>query len=252
VLEKEIMIKNILLAFLVGITSFTSISWNSINNYPIIASSFTFDNYAQDLYKELNDTNLKFEAFDYALKGYLKLATKNELQNSDFLTIIDMSLSSNSNRFFIINIKDKKIIHQSRVAHGQNTGLEYAQKFSNTINSHQTSLGFYKTAETYQGKHGLSLRLDGLEFSNNNARKRAIVIHAADYVSESFINSNGRLGRSYGCPSLPRKDYKKIIEKIKEGSALFIYYPNKTYLNKSSLANSNKDDLDISNLIASN
>lgn len=246
------MIKNILLAFLVGITSFTSISWNSINNYPIIASSFTFDNYAQDLYKELNDTNLKFEAFDYALKGYLKLATKNELQNSDFLTIIDMSLSSNSNRFFIINIKDKKIIHQSRVAHGQNTGLEYAQKFSNTINSHQTSLGFYKTAETYQGKHGLSLRLDGLEFSNNNARKRAIVIHAADYVSESFINSNGRLGRSYGCPSLPRKDYKKIIEKIKEGSALFIYYPNKTYLNKSSLANSNKDDLDISNLIASN
>lgn len=246
------MIKNILLVFLVGITSFTSISWNSINNYPIIASSFTFDNYAQDLYKELNDTNLKFEAFDYALKGYLKLATKNELQNSDFLTIIDMSLSSNSNRFFIINIKDKKIIHQSRVAHGQNTGLEYAQKFSNTINSHQTSLGFYKTAETYQGKHGLSLRLDGLEFSNNNARKRAIVIHAADYVSESFINSNGRLGRSYGCPSLPRKDYKKIIEKIKEGSALFIYYPNKTYLNKSSLANSNKDDLDISNLIASN
>ena len=108
-------------------------------------------------------------------------------------------------------MKTQQLEYKSLVAHGRNSGLEYANRFSNKISSHQTSLGFYRTAETYIGKHGFSLRLDGLEFSNSNARKRAVVIHQADYASANFIKRNGRLGRSYGCPSLPKKDYRTIL-----------------------------------------
>jgi len=231
------MVKNVLVILFVGIISFTNISWNtkSYTKEPITDS---FSTYSQNLYKELNIPELRFDVFEFALKGYLKLNDNNNLRNSNILTIIDMSKSSKSKRFFIIDIKNKEVIHKSIVAHGQNSGLEFAKNFSNKVNSHKTSLGFYKTAETYFGKHGLSLRLDGLEFSNSNARKRAIVIHSADYVSNVFINNNGRLGRSWGCPSLPKKDYSKIIEKIKEESVLFIYYPNQEYLESSKLVNS--------------
>ena len=123
------------------------------------------------------------------------------------------------------------------MAHGRNSGQEFARNFSNKVGSFKSSIGFYKTAETYTGKHGLSLRLDGLEYSNSNARARAIVIHAADYVSTNFIEQNGRLGRSLGCPSLPKKDYHQVVHKIKNGSLLFIYYPEADYLKKSKLAN---------------
>lgn len=202
-----------------------------------LISSNSFTSYSSILYNKLNDNALSFEAFKFGLKGYLKLQNEHQLKNSKYLTIVDMSSSSNNERFFIINMNTQEIEHKSLVAHGRNSGLEYAEKFSNIKSSHQTSLGFYKTAETYIGKHGVSLRLDGLEYSNNKARERAIVIHAADYATENFIARNGRLGRSYGCPSLPTDGYEKVIEKIKEGSCLFIYYPQKTYLIKSKLAN---------------
>ncbi len=231
-------IKTILFLFFVGTISLTSISWNTnnITTNPIVDS---FNTYSQDLYKELNTPELQYDVFEYALKGFLQIHQNSNLKKTTILSIIDMSKSSNTERFFIIDIKNKQVLHKSIVAHGQNSGFEFAKNFSNKINSHKTSLGFYKTAETYFGKHGLSLRLDGLEYSNNNARKRAIVIHAADYVSDAFIKNNGRLGRSWGCPSLPKKDYNKIIEKIKEESILFIYYPNLEYLNSSKLVKNN-------------
>ncbi len=232
------MVKNVLVILFVGIISFTNISWNT-KSYAKEPITDSFSTYSQNLYKELSIPELRFDVFEFALKGYLKLNENNNLKNSNILTIIDMSKSSKFKRFFIIDIKNKEVIHKSVVAHGQNSGLEFAKNFSNKVNSHKTSLGFYKTAETYFGKHGLSLRLDGLEFSNSNARKRAIVIHSADYVSNVFIKNNGRLGRSWGCPSLPKKDYNKIIEKIKEESVLFIYYPNQEYLKTSKLVNSN-------------
>ena len=196
-----------------------------------------FTSYSTKLYHKIDDNDINFEAFTYGLKGYLKLQHEKKLGNTKYLTIIDMSVSANTKRFYIINMETLQVEHKSLVAHGRNSGLEYANRFSNNMNSHQTSLGFYKTAETYVGKHGFSLRLDGLEFSNNKARKRAIVIHEADYTSENFIKRNGRLGRSYGCPSLPKKDYKIIIGKIKNGSCLFIYYPKDSYLKKSKLVN---------------
>ena len=226
--------KKIFLFLLVGTFYFSTVSWEAIPVDPEENSEIT-TSASLTIYQQLNNSDLKFEVFEYALSGYLKLVSQNKLKNSKYLTIIDMGMSSNEERLFIINMSENRIEHQSIVAHGRSSGNEFAKIFSNTVNSHQSSIGFYQTAETYFGKHGLSLRLDGLEYSNDNARKRAIVIHSADYVSESFIKKFGRLGRSYGCPSLPKKDYKEIIQKIKVGSALFIYYSDQDYLNKSSL-----------------
>ena len=196
-----------------------------------------FKTFAENLYEALDDPDLEYDPFEKALKGYLKLQKEGEIEENSYLTVIDMSISANRNRFFLIDVENKKIIHKSIVAHGRNSGGEFAKYFSNKVGSFQSSIGFYRTAETYQGKHGLSLRLDGLEYSNSNARKRAIVIHAADYVSSMFIKKNGRLGRSLGCPSLPQKNYDQIVHKIKNGSLLFIYYPEDTYLKNSILAN---------------
>lgn len=196
-----------------------------------------FELYAKTLYQELNEPDLEYDAFETGLKGYVKLKEEGQIKEHSLLTVIDMSVSANRNRFFLIDVEHKKILHKSIVAHGRNSGEEYAKYFSNEVGSFKSSIGFYRTGETYHGKHGLSLRLDGLEYTNNNARKRAIVVHAADYVSSVFIKNNGRLGRSLGCPSLPKENYNEVIHKIKEGSLLFIYYPEENYLKKSLLAN---------------
>ncbi len=197
-----------------------------------------FEEYTLSLYQKLNDPDLKIDAFEMAMKGFFKLEKDKKLKNERYLSIIDMSLSANDDRFFLIDLKEQRIIRKSKVAHGRNSGGKYAKSFSNKSGSYKTSLGFYKTAEVYTGKHGKSLRLDGLEDSNSNARKRAIVIHSADYVSDKFIASYGRLGRSLGCPALPKEGFSGVIDKIKEGSILFIYYPHKHYLSSSTLINS--------------
>ena len=114
------------------------------------------------------------------------------------------------------------------MAHGRNTGDEYANSFSNAAESFKSSLGFYATAEIYKGKHGISLKLDGLEKGiNNNARERAVVMHGADYVANSFIKNHQRLGRSLGCPAIPVAFTKEIINTIKDKSCLFIYHPSR-------------------------
>ena len=197
-----------------------------------------FKEYSLSLYQKLNDPDLKIDALEMAMKGFFKLEKDRKIKNERYLSIIDMSLSANVDRFFLIDLKEQKIIRKSKVAHGRNSGGKYAKSFSNKSGSYQTSLGFYKTAEVYNGKHGKSLRLDGLEESNCNARKRAIVIHSADYVSNKFIANYGRLGRSLGCPALPKEGFSDVIDKIKEGSILFIYYPHKHYLSTSALINS--------------
>ncbi len=182
----------------------------------------------ESVYNNLKSNDFMYpskESFTKALEGYHHMKEKRFL-NKDILTIIDFSLSSSEKRLWVIDIKENSILFQSLVAHGRNSGNEFALLFSNKPESHKSSLGFYATGETYYGKHGYSMRLDGLEEGiNNNARKRAIVIHGAAYVSESFIQQNGRLGRSFGCPSLPKEDTKKIIDLIKNESCLFIYYP---------------------------
>jgi hypothetical protein len=167
--------------------------------------------------------HIKRPALVYALQGFDMFS---EGVREDVMIIIDFSLPSTEERFFAINPQTGELLYKKLVAHGQGTGDLYARNFSNKEGSHQSSLGFYRTAETYSGKHGLSLRLDGLQRGlNSAARNRAIVIHSADYVSEDFIEQNGYLGRSWGCPALPEDDYEEIIGTIAEGTLLLIYHP---------------------------
>jgi hypothetical protein len=189
------------------------------------------------IYGQLETESLSFEAFNLALQGFLKLKDSLQLKKN-VISVVDFSQPSSQKRFYLIDIETKKILFQDYVAHGRNTGVLNASNFSNKRNSHKSSLGFYKTAETYCGKHGLSLRLDGLEQGINNlARSRTIVIHTADYASEEFVKKWGRLGRSYGCPTLPSENYTEIIELIKEGSLLFVYFPADNYLQTSKVLN---------------
>lgn len=189
---------------------------------------------AKSIYQALHNERLSFEAFQFAYEGYHKLLERNILEKANIITLIDFDKTSNEDRFFIIDLKNFKILFESLVAHGRNSGDEIATSFSNLANSYKSSLGFYLTGETYTGEHGLSLKLDGLEPGiNDNARARNIVIHSADYVSRSFIQKNGRLGRSFGCPSLPVENYSTIIDTIKGKSLLFIYSGQTDYLNKS-------------------
>lgn len=185
---------------------------------------------------QLKSLGLTKEAFIEALKGYEVLRASGKLNNDNMLTIADFSLPSSQKRLFVIDIENLKVLYNTYVAHGRNSGKEYANRFSNAPQSNMSSLGFYVTGETYYGEHGLSLRLEGEEEGfNDNAKSRAIVIHCADYVSEKMIETLGYIGRSLGCPALPKKYSKPIIETIKDGSCFFIYSPSQRYLTRSPL-----------------
>lgn len=181
-------------------------------------------------YNSLISNNFKLpdlESFSEALIGYYSYKEKGFFKK-DFLTIIDFSLSSRVKRLWIIDMTQNKIVMNSLVAHGKNSGEDFANQFSNANESNKSSLGFFATGEVYQGKHGTSLKLDGLEKGiNDNARERSIVIHGADYVSENFLKNHNRLGKSHGCPAVPNELSKKIIEIIKNKSCLFIYHSDK-------------------------
>ncbi len=175
----------------------------------------------------LNLRGLSLQAYEYAKMGFDKLLEEGRLVNDSIISIIDFSLPSNKKRLFIIDLKNYKVLHNTFVAHGKNTGTEWATSFSNQHSSHKSSPGFYLTRETYQGKHGLSLRLEGLEAGiNDHAYERGIVVHGAGYVSESLANERGFIGRSHGCPAVPDQLSRPIINTIKEGTCLFIYHPS--------------------------
>lgn len=185
---------------------------------------------------KLNSFGLSEQAFNYAVKGYEYLRSIGKLNNDAILSIVDFSLPSSEKRLFVIDMENGKILYNTYVAHGRNSGKEYAKQFSNAPESFKSSLGFYITKGTYSGAHGFSLRLEGEEEGiNDNALSRAIVMHSADYVNKNLIESQGYIGRSLGCPALPKKYYKPIIEKIKNGSCLFMYSPNSNYVSKSRL-----------------
>ncbi|SHG09763.1 L,D-transpeptidase catalytic domain [Flavobacterium segetis] len=184
----------------------------------------------ENAYNNLHSTKFelpRLESFAEALKGYYSLKEKG-LIKKEILTIIDFSLSANTKRLWVIDLSTGDVLFNSLVAHGRNTGEEFASNFSNASESYKSSLGFYATGEIYNGKHGMSLRLDGLEKGvNDNARARGVVMHAADYVSNSFIKNNHRLGRSQGCPAVPVELSKDIITTIKDKSCFFIYHPSR-------------------------
>jgi hypothetical protein len=178
------------------------------------------------------------EVIQMAIAGYLNLVSEGKVEKGSPLSVIDFSLPSSKERLWIFDVEAGELLYHSLVSHGRNSGDLMARKFSNINSSFMSSLGFYVTGETYQGKHGYSLRLDGVEKGfNDRARERAIVIHGADYANREFVKDTGRLGRSLGCPALPMDIYKEVINTIKDGSCLFIYGNDAEYLNKSSLIN---------------
>lgn len=208
---------------------------------PVSSSSVILEYWQQftlDKYACVNDSTLSFEAFQEALQGYYLLKKDNKLANEDYLTIIDFSKHSSENRFYLIEMNTFSLVHKTLCAHGKNTGAAYAANFSNTEGSNQTSLGFYITGETYHSKFDLGLRLDGLEYSNSKARSRGVVMHGAHYATASFLNRNNNvLGRSFGCPAVPKDEADFLINTIKNGSLMYIYHPDKSYHRMSKILN---------------
>jgi len=193
-----------------------------------------------DLYEKLDLANagLSEEVLSSAVRGYEKLLQEGVLRNTQYLTIVDLSQSSRKKRFYLLDLENNKLAMNTFVAHGKNSGIDKAVKFSNTPESEASSLGFYVTKDTYSGKHGLSLKLAGMEDGfNNNAESRAIVVHGANYVNPSRVNS-AYMGRSQGCPALPEAVAPKVIKMIKGGSAIFVYHPTEKYLKGSKILNS--------------
>lgn len=192
-----------------------------------------------DIYSELNLSayGLTSEVFQLALTGHRKLVAAGQLENSGILTIVDFSQSSKNKRMYVIDFREHKLLFNTLVAHGRNTGEEYAKKFSNELGTLKSSLGFFVTKNHVMGATvGLSLIIQGVEKGfNDNAISRQIIMHGAEYATEDFIRKTGRLGRSYGCPSLPPDLIKPVIDIIENGSCLFIYYPDPDYLQKSTL-----------------
>jgi hypothetical protein len=189
-----------------------------------------------ELYKECGlEHVLSYDIFKVAMTGMAKI---DGLQNRNIITIIDFTKPSTRERLFVIDLENRKILYKSLVAHGKNSGGDMASSFSNSPRSLKSSLGFFVTAETYAGKYGYSLRLDGLEPGfNDNARRRSIVVHGADFVSFEVARDCGLLGRSYGCPALPIEKAKPIIDKISNGTCFFIYGKDPKYLKNSTILN---------------
>ena len=185
---------------------------------------------------KLSNLGLSRQAYEYAMKGFRYLLSIGKLNDDKIISIVDFSLPSSKKRLFILDLINYKLLFNTYVAHGRNSGKETATAFSNKEESYQSSLGFYVTQETYTGKHGYSLHLEGEERGfNDNARSREIVMHSAAYVNESLIRSQGYIGRSQGCPALPEKMHKPIIEKIKNGTCLFLYSPDQYYTSHSQI-----------------
>jgi len=188
---------------------------------------------------DLESEDLSLKAFEYAWLGYHNLLKQGKLRKTDLLTICDFSQSSSKERMYVIDVRSKKILYKTFVAHGINSGEEYANAFSNQEESCKSSLGFYVTRKTYTGINGLSLRVDGLDKGfNDNAYKRSIVIHGASYVSTRILHKYGVMGTTFGCPAIPTEVSDEIISLVKNGSCFFIYYPSKKYLAQSTVLNS--------------
>ncbi|MCC3154869.1 murein L,D-transpeptidase catalytic domain family protein [Hymenobacter sp. BT770] len=177
---------------------------------------------------------LRFETFEKAMTGYLNLRQAGRLaDDKQLLTVVDFDLPSTEKRLWVFDLASNKTLFHTLVAHGHNSGENEATNFSNTDQSNMSSLGFYATSKEYEGKHGRSLRLEGLdEGFNTNAASRSVVMHGADYVSEEFIKQNGRLGRSLGCPALPLDQYAQIIDAVHGGTCLFINRSDASYNSK--------------------
>lgn len=187
---------------------------------------------------QLEEKGLNKDAFKYAYTGYKKLEEEGKLNKEGIITICDFSQSSRRKRLYVIDLIEYKLLLNTYVAHGRNSGGEYARNFSNKPQSRQSSLGFYRTKTAYWGGHGLALTLSGLEPGiNDKAERRRIVVHGSRYIGDDYSRLGKFMGRSFGCPAVPMQESKILINTIKDGSCLFIYHPSKTYLTGSKILN---------------
>lgn len=213
-------------------------------DHDVKLSKLNFEDSIQALYDAigLKAYDMNYAVFRYGMMGYCALKQDGKLGAQNIVSFIDFTKKSTEKRFYTIDLDLLQVKFHSLVSHGKNTGENEAKKFSNIEHSNQSSLGFYVTGETYTGSKGYSLRLDGVDGKfNNNMRARAVVMHDADYVSEEFVQRYGRLGRSQGCPALPKAIAKHVINSIKEKTLIFAYYNDQNYLNAS--AHLNLDNL---------
>ncbi len=183
---------------------------------------------SSNLPKGLNSTvaNVAYNAYNKA--------KQRGITRSNIITIIDYSLPSTSRRLWVVDLAHNKLILNTVVSHGAQTGALYAKSFSDQPGTHKSSLGVFLTENTYSGNHGLSLRLKGLERGfNANAYSRAIVVHGATYANESLALLGRGIGRSWGCPAIPPRLVHSLINTIKGGSLLVAYYPDKKWLQHS-------------------
>lgn len=185
--------------------------------------------------------SLDYAVFKKAYTGYYNLKRAGLISNDrQIISIVDFNRPSTAKRLWIVDLAAEKLLFNTFVAHGRGSGDNFATNFSNLSESNQSSLGFYITDNTYAGKHGMSLRINGMDRKyNSNALNRAVVIHGASYVSQEFVNQHGRLGRSLGCPALPEALTPAIINTIKNKTTLYINGPASTnyasdYLNEES------------------
>ncbi|MBX0335445.1 murein L,D-transpeptidase catalytic domain family protein [Pontibacter sp. HSC-14F20] len=214
-------------------TTETLLTSTSLARLSFAEKKLAFDEHVQQVYHSagLQKAGLSYSVFERAYTGYHNFKQEAlTATDKQILTVVDFTKPSNLKRMWIIDLDANKVLYNNLVAHGRNTGNVRAEKFSNEPNSNMSSMGFYLTNKTYYGKHGLSLRLSGMdEQYNSNAMERAIVLHGADYVSDNFVKQYGRLGRSLGCPAVPRAISADVIELIKDNTVLYIHSADKAY-----------------------
>ena len=177
---------------------------------------------------------IETDVFEMALGAASCAVRTGAVKDPGTLTVIDYSKPSSERRLWVFDLKSRELVYEELVAHGQGSGANMATEFSNDDESHQTSLGLFVTGDTYVGKNGYSLRLDGLDRGvNDRARDRAIVMHGAPYVSDAFVKANGRLGRSWGCPAISAAVAREMIDRVKGGGLVFSYYPDAGWIKAS-------------------
>jgi hypothetical protein len=233
------------LIFVIGLVSVHNYSLKSPAGCPVLDDRDSMQQVVakapahsiKGVYDGLQGNLPDYKVFEKAYQGYLVLLSQKKIEKK-LITVIDYGKSSNEKRLWVIDLGQNKVIFHELVAHGKNSGNEFATQFSNTPHTHMSSLGFFVTDHTYYGKHGFSLRIDGIEPGiNDKARQRAIVVHGADYVSTGFIAKYGRLGRSQGCPALSGQSTQPIIEAIANKSCIYIHGPSENYALHSTVLN---------------
>ena len=232
------VIRNILISLFLAFSGFLvpAMAPSSVRGMLVHSPSEVDD--CAELYASMRlEGIVNYKAFRQAVEGYKKIGNRHR----DILTLIDFSKPSTEKRLYVFDMKNRKMLYNSLVSHGRNSGGNYATSFSNEYGSYKSSLGFYLTETTYSGGNGYSLILNGLEKGiNDRAKERAIVVHGASYANPSVIKGGGRLGRSLGCPALPEKVSRPIIDAIKGGSVMYIYAEKPEYFAQSEILSGGK------------